>query len=60
MSFFTFFTPPRRWLRHDVGACGEAEQTLASKSELLSTVLENVAQGVVMFDGSRRLRVWND
>ncbi len=60
MDSFTFFTPHRRWLRRDVGACGEAEQAPASKSELLSTVLENVAQGVVMFDDSRRLLVWND
>ena len=34
MDFFTFFTPFRRWLRRDVGACGEAEQAQASKSEL--------------------------
>ncbi len=60
MSFFTFFTPHRRWLRRDVEACGEAEQTLASKFDLLSTVLENVAQGVAMFDATRRLLVWND
>ena len=34
MDFLTFFTPFRRWLRCDVGACGEAEQAQASKSEL--------------------------
>ena len=60
MDFLTFFTPRRRWLRRDVGACGEAEQALTSKSELLSNVLENIGQGVVMFDSSRRLLVWND
>ncbi len=60
MNSFTFLTPRHRAAASDDGTCGEAEQALASKSNLLSAVLENVAQGVVMFDDSRRLLVWND
>ncbi len=48
MDFFPFFTPGHRAAASDDGACGEAEQALASKSELLSKVLENVAQGVAL------------
>jgi len=60
MDSFTFFTPGHRAAAGDDEACSAAEQALTSKFDLLSTVLENVAQGVVMFDGSRRLLVWND
>ncbi len=60
MDFFTFSTPEHRAAASDDGVCCEAEQALASKSELLSTVLESVGHGIVMFDGSRRLLVWND
>ena len=60
MGFFTFFTPGHCAVASDNGACSEAEQALTSKFNLLSNVLENVAQGVVMLDGSRRLLVWND
>ncbi len=60
MDSFTFFTPGHRAAAGDDGACSAAEQALASKSNFLSAVLENVAQGVVMFDDSRRLLVWND
>jgi PAS domain S-box-containing protein len=60
MDFFTFFTPQRRAAGSDDGPRSEVEQALASKSELLSTVLENVGHGIVMFDRSRRLLVWNN
>ncbi len=60
MDFFTFSTPEHRAAASDDGVCCEAEQALTSKSELLSNVLENIGQGVVMFDSSRRLLVWND
>ena len=60
MGFFRSFTPHRRWLRRNIGVCDDAEQALTSESEHVSQVLKNVAQGVVMFDGSQRLLIWND
>lgn len=47
-------------LVHDVSARKRAEHVLASKNAQLEAILENMAQGVSMWDANLRLIAWND
>ena len=44
----------------EVTALKRRERELAEKSALLNATLQNMQQGLVVFDGDLRMRIWND
>jgi PAS domain S-box-containing protein len=44
---------------YDVSVHKQAQSKLEAQSQFLGNVLENLAQGVVVYDSDRRIRAWN-
>ena len=47
-------------IQTEITALKRRERELAEKSELLNATLQNMEQGLVVYDSDLRLRIWND